>query len=393
MNNRGLLIVTALLCSLSGIVVDPGPARADDPPPEGAAVGYAVPVEAPTGEVQILSLGIADLPRPSGIGTDRFVHMRLAAHNQKDGLPWVLDSRDQLIELPGGVTLPPRFAESSNPASAAHVVLTLAQRGYLDLFFQVEDDFDPAWTSLVWKLRRGTGMIVARTVFERLPDTDALYAHYWPSQYFGGTLLYGAVWCMPAWDWPWADSLRPWSHYRRYRYHRHDGGFAVSDGHTRWHYHRGRPRGASDSVSDRWRAPADRPPVIARPAPAEPAPRPSPSDRARWHWQVERTLEVPADSGSAIAASPSSSSGRSPSPPRPSSTESSPSPSVERFRESHSRFSSSSFSSPPPAPSPPPPAPSPPPRESSSSSAPSSPPASEPSHSPSGSVGSRWRSR
>jgi hypothetical protein len=300
MNNRGLLNVplTFLLCSLSVAVVDPGPARADEPPPEGAAVGYAVPVEAPTGEVQIVSLGIADLPRPSRIGTERYVHMRLAAHNQTDALPWVLDSRDQLIELPSGATLPPRFAESSNPASAAHVVLPPGQRGYLDLFFQVEDGFDPAWASLVWKVRRGSGMIVARTVFERLPDPDALYAHYWPSQYFGGTLLFGAVWCLPGWGWPLADSLRPWSHYRRYRYHRHAGGFAVSDGHTRWHYHRGRPRGASDSVGQRWRGPTDRrPPVIARPAPADPAPRPKPSGGRPAHGPGEGPREGPADAG------------------------------------------------------------------------------------------------
>ena len=382
MNNRGWLIVSSLLCSLPGIGLGAGLARAEQPPPEGAVVGYAVPVEAPTGEVQILSLGMADLPRPSRIGTDRYLHLRLAAHNQKDGLPWVLDSRDQLVELPGGVTLPPRFAQSSNPDSAAHVVLTLGQRGYLDLFFQVDDDFDPPWASLAWKLRRGGGMIFARTVFERLPDPGALYAHYWPSQYFGGSLLFGATWCMPDWSWPLA--LQPWSNYRRYRYHRHPGGFAVSDGHSRWHYHRGRPRGASDSVGERWRSPGDRPPpVIARPAPADPAPRPAPSDRARWQWQVQRTLEQPPA-------------------PRPSTAGASLSPSVERFREAHSRFSPSFSSS----------TPSPPTRSyesssssssssassssssASSSSAPSSPPASAPSPSSAGdSVGSRWRSR
>src|SRR5689334_19072182 len=60
--------------------------------PSGAVVSYRVPVEAPTGDVQVLSAGSASLPVPSLIGAERFIHIRLAAHNQQDERDWVIDA-------------------------------------------------------------------------------------------------------------------------------------------------------------------------------------------------------------------------------------------------------------------------------------------------------------
>src|SRR5215207_8166733 len=157
MNKRTFLMLLSLpaFVSLAGPA---GVARAQPPGDDAVSISYAVPAEGPTGEIQVLSLGVADLPRPSLIGTERFVHIRLAAHNQYDPEPWVLDAREQVLDLPDGSSLPPRFAESSE-GGAAYLSLPAGARGYLDLFFTLQDGFDPTWTSLTWRLRRSTTVV------------------------------------------------------------------------------------------------------------------------------------------------------------------------------------------------------------------------------------------
>ena len=361
---------------LFGLLALSAPAHAADDPLDGAAVTYQVPVEAPTGQVQILSLGVADLPAPNLIGSERFVHMRLAAENRHDPRAWLLDARDQFLDLPDGTPLPPRFAEASTGGASAQLVLAPGKRGYLDLFYPVVGGFDPRSTSLTWRVRRGEDSIVARTVFERMPDADLEYGHYRPAQYEGGHLVFGATWCSP-WYGSWSDSLRPYWPYRRYRYGHRPGGFAVSSGHSRWNYQRESAPVASDTVGSRWRggsggkaiappAPASRPSGVASPVPIDLAPIPPAPDRSRWRWRTEHVEMQPTGDGSFSDSARVSGSW--------SSTDSSPS------RPDRSP-------SPPPSPSPSPSSDS-PSTPSSSSPPPSSPP---PERSSSDSVGSRWR--
>ena len=300
-------------------------AHAADDLVAGASVTYQVPVEAPQGEVQILSLGVADLPVPSLIGSERFVHMRVAAHNRQDPQAWVLDPRDQFLDLPDGTPLAPRFAEASTGGAATPLVLTQGKRGYLDLFYPV-GGFDPRWTSLTWRIRRGSDLIVARTVFERLPDTGwrlrtlpARAVRRRPSV-LRRDLVFAVARVLVRLASPLLAVLRlslrpPAGGLRRLRRR-----FTVELP-PREH-----PRPA-ETVGSRWRGlpsgrPAMAPPAGAQPSTASPPtpvvndPPAPPGDRSRWRWQLEQVLvQPPGDSAPPAPAVPGAT---APAHPRPS---------------------------------------------------------------------------
>jgi hypothetical protein len=264
--------------------------------PPGVAVVYPVPSGAPTGEVDVLSLGVADLPVPSLIGSESFVHMRLGAVNRQDDQDWILDARDQLLDLADGRTVEPRYALPGGGSGPPRLVLRKGERGFLDLFFAL-DGANPSWTSLTWKVRRRAGAeaIVATTVFERLPAYHLDYAHLRPSQYAGGVLWTGPFWCEPRWSGRW---LGPYAGYRRYRYTGHPGGFDVFDGRTRWRYERDpvavAPR---ESVGTHWRQRApSAPAVIAHPATtlADPG---FERDHVSWRLKIDQVVRRTEGSG------------------------------------------------------------------------------------------------
>jgi hypothetical protein len=363
-------------------------APAAEQPPAGAAVSYQIPAEAPQGEVQVLSLGVADVTVPSLIGSERLVHWRVVAQNHRDPQAWVLDARDQVLQLSDGSSRAPLFAEASTARGAGQATIRAGQLAYLDLFFSAEGN-DPPSAALTWRVRRGGSLIVARTVFERMPELGFAYVHYRPAQYEGGAVRFGNPWCYPTDGW--SDWLRPYSSYCHYSYYPWPDGYVVARGHRRWNYARDRlttsvPR---DTVRTRWR---DRGSVTARPAPANPMgssmsltdptmgptpPTAASSDHTRWGWH--RQEMVRRRSGEWTAVSPTESSGRTTSPP--STSLALPTEPSSSSRSIATSDSSSSFRSHPSA---------------AASSAPSpsaSPPAPPPSSSGSDSVGSRWRSR
>jgi hypothetical protein len=341
-------------------------AQAAPGPSGGAAVGYRVPVESPTGDVQVLLLGAAELPVPSLIGTERFVLVRLAAVNREDDQPWILDARDQVLDLSDERTVAPSYAVPSGGTGEPRITLRRGERGFLDLYFR-DGGSDPVWTSLTWRIRRGPGLVmVGRTVFERLLAPEAAYAHYWPSQYSGGELLIGSPWCEPSWSSRW---LAPYAPYRRYRYAHHPDGFEVFNGNTRWRYERDtRPVAPGETVGSGWRSEGrDERQWVAPPAPAALHSDPAP-ERSSWRVKIEPAVRV---DRSALSAP--SSIGRSWHESQTLEAPSRPSWSHSSSSDSSSGSSSSSSSS------------------SSSQSLPSpSPPASAPSGD---SVGSHWHSR
>jgi hypothetical protein len=238
------------------------PAHAAGRLADAVVVKYQIPAGAPTGEVQVLSLGVAELLVPSLIGTERFVHMRIAAFNRQDERAWELDAREQSLQLPDRTAAEPRFAEANGKPGPARLTLRRGERGYLDLFFAVEDDLHPSLTLLGWLVRRGQGAVAATTVFERLPMPAERYGHYRPAQYGGGELAIGYSWCSPIWGDGW---LRWYAPYGRYRYHPQREGYDVSDGHTMWRY-RPQPPVIAETVGDRWRTSAPEPRAEVAPA-------------------------------------------------------------------------------------------------------------------------------
>jgi hypothetical protein len=371
--------------------------RDADRPPPGAAVNYLIPVEAPQGEVQVLSLGVADVTVPSLIGTERLVHWRVVARNQQDPVGWVLDARDQSLQMSDGTTLAPLFAEASTAPGTGRATIPAGQLAYLDLFFSAPGN-DPPHAALTWRVRRGPTAVEARTVFERMPDMGYTYVHYRPAQFHGGSLQFGSPWCRPSDD-GWSDWIRPYAGYCNYSYGGWGDGFVVARGNRRWNYQRDRLSVASRPrpVGDRWRTQptssssdartgvGQAPPVMG-PPPAPPGPSLGAQDRSRWSWRLEEQVRQRSGDWSVVSRNDRSGRDRSGGDHASPAASTSSSLAIPPESPSSTRTISSSDSSPswrssPSASS----------GASSSSPQPSSPPAA--SSGGQGSVGSRWRSR
>jgi hypothetical protein len=241
------------LVMLGALVMVGGQARAQGFT-GGAAVGYRIPAGAPTGEVEVLSLGAADLPVPNLLGTERFVHVRLAAANKADDRPWVLDARDQTFATTAlGAGVAPRYAQPEGGSGEPRLVLKKGERGALDLFFLAGHQ-DPESLALRWRVRRGGEAVAGTTVFEQLPAPagelgPTAYVHYWPSQFTGGWLLFGDLWCFPSW--PPTGWLASYRDYGQYGYQTVNRGFRVSQGARSWTYE---PAAPAPTVGSHWRA-------------------------------------------------------------------------------------------------------------------------------------------
>jgi hypothetical protein len=243
---------TARLAALAAVALSwalPCHALADRPEP--VAVHYTIPVEAPRGHVHVLSFGIAELPLGGPRALRRFVHVRLAAHNELDETPWTLDARAQALVLPGGRRVAARFAEAGPGVAPALVILRRGERGYLDLFFPMHEPRDPPWTALAWVVRRVGLVTVASTVFQRLSNGEAPYEYYGPSHHAGGAIIVGAAWCHPGhWHSGW---LSHYAGYGGYRHHRRRGGVDVVHGDRVWRGDDAHAPGGQETVGTRWR--------------------------------------------------------------------------------------------------------------------------------------------
>jgi hypothetical protein len=135
---------------------------ADDPRP--AAITYGIVGKNGKGQLHVFSLGGKKLPvGPSGASV--YLHLRLAAVNAGDDLPWVLDPNDQHLGLDGRME-PAAFSTTSQ----GRPVLWLARgaSGYLDLYYPLPDIGDPPRVTLAWRLRRGTAAAAQVTEFVRV---------------------------------------------------------------------------------------------------------------------------------------------------------------------------------------------------------------------------------
>jgi hypothetical protein len=260
---------------------------------EGVAVEYQVPAAAPTGDVQVLSFGAADLAVDSTIGNERFVHLRLAAVNREDPFDWVVDARDQVVTLSDGTQVAARYAMAGESDDDPLLTLRSGERGFLDLFFP-SGSTDPEAVTLRWMVRRGDEVLTGVTVFEALLAPSSDYGHYWPSQYLGGSLLFGPLWCQP--HWPGRGWLRHYGGYGHYRYTRQPGGFDVVEGDRAWRYRRDEHPAPQDTVAARWRRQgptggANRAAPLGQPqwethgtaAPTSAAPATAPTPAPSWH--------------------------------------------------------------------------------------------------------------
>lgn len=177
-----------------------------------AASSYNIPPEDPKGNVYVMSLGGEKLNAEGGAAL--YLHLRIAAENQKDSGPWVLDARNQIVVLgQQSGAMGPAFAEGSG--GSAVVTIPPGGRGNLDLFYPLPDGVDPQQVTFSWQLQRPTGTVAQQTQFERQRGRPGYYGTgyaYGPAYSSRVHLTVGPGWWWgPYWGMGWGWD--PWIGY------------------------------------------------------------------------------------------------------------------------------------------------------------------------------------
>ena len=141
-----------------------------------AAADYAIPPQAPRGDLRVASYGIEPLS-PEGADDESVgaLHIRLSIANKSDQ-PWTLDTREQQAALEGRATSTPAFA-SASPGVGSPPIVTIAPNStrLVDVFFPLPEDMQSAsavpafrFTSTV---HTDAGPVSETTPFDRI-ETD-----------------------------------------------------------------------------------------------------------------------------------------------------------------------------------------------------------------------------
>jgi len=180
-----------------------------------AAVDFAIPPQAPTGDVRIASYGVEQLT--PGESPDQHVsalHVRLMVVNNGTK-QWVLDTREQQLSLEGRESSTPAFASANPDPESIPPVVAIAPHGMrvIDVFYPLPADLQTAekipsfqFTAQVYT---DVGKVAESTAFQRVEvDGDTAYAYddsvppedynpyvygydYWDSPFYYNTAYIG----------------------------------------------------------------------------------------------------------------------------------------------------------------------------------------------------------
>jgi len=133
------------------------------------ATRYALPAEAPSGEVYVAA---PEVNRPEGTN-DEVVHVRLAVGTQAGGAAWSLDPNRQVLSLPTGQQLRPDYMDAPDGNRSVPFVVASGTQRSLDLFYKLPPgqsiEGNVAGFQLNWEVAIGDRPIAMETPFTREP--------------------------------------------------------------------------------------------------------------------------------------------------------------------------------------------------------------------------------
>jgi hypothetical protein len=185
---------------------------------------YQIPAINPEGNLYVVSLGVEQLQVDGGAP---FMHLRLAAFNERGAQPWTIEARELGLSFAGfSQPVGAQFAQGSGPTSP--LVVAPGQKANLDLWFPLPKGADPGQATLGWRVSRSNIVLAEQqTVFQRGQDTETQVVYYrpvvspylsmswgpgwwWGSNYgwgwgggwYGGYYPYGYGWGYGGWGYP-----------------------------------------------------------------------------------------------------------------------------------------------------------------------------------------------
>jgi hypothetical protein len=131
---------------------------------------YPVPPESPRGTVYVTSFGFTQADLWHTGQRTLLLHLRLTASNDGGTQAWTVDTREQLIQIPGFGLSGPTLV-NSEPVAGAVVTVPAAQKRTIDLYYA-----PPATVAspeklppfdLLWKVQTDQRLVAQRTPFEK----------------------------------------------------------------------------------------------------------------------------------------------------------------------------------------------------------------------------------
>jgi hypothetical protein len=138
------------------------------------AASYPVPPESPRGSVYVTSFGVTDARVGDGKDGARraLLQIRMRVSNDSDDQPWIVDTREQILELPGVGRSRPAYVNTDRDG-APLIQIPRTDRRTIDLYYplpqnlQSSDKVPPF--EVLWSVRTGIRLVAHRTPFEKVP--------------------------------------------------------------------------------------------------------------------------------------------------------------------------------------------------------------------------------
>jgi hypothetical protein len=190
----------------------------------------AIPQEMPQGAVEVTSQGIGQLRQ--GDGQLAVLHVRMIVTNDGDATPWLVDTRQQAIDIAGEGRATPIYA-NADVQTLPQLQVARGERRVIDLYYPLPGSVTSAARlphfDVLWQVTTGARVVASRTAFDRVrtqqPD-DYAYETGWPL--WAG---YGPYWW---WDPFYPSVVFVHGHGGPIRIHDHRG--RVSVGHFNGHF-------------------------------------------------------------------------------------------------------------------------------------------------------------
>lgn len=174
---------------------------------------YAIPPEAPTGDVRVASTGVVTLRGQDGRDL-RALHVRMIVDDEGDPTPWTVDLAEARVQIVGFGESRPMIVNSDLPGPA--IAVGQHQKRVVDFYFPLPPGVDsdarlPAFDFL-WTIRTPARAVADRTSFTRArlappPEADVYYAGW-------GPVWWANPWYPHAWWGPRVVVVHGWRHHR-----------------------------------------------------------------------------------------------------------------------------------------------------------------------------------
>jgi hypothetical protein len=130
-----------------------------------------IPQEAPQGAIEVVSYGVTKLNRDAS--QIPALHVRATITNDGDDTPWLFDTTQQLVAIPGEGQSRAMYV-NADVGTLPNVTIARHERRVLDFYFPLPDTVASAATlprfELMWQVTTPARTVASRTSFDRINE-------------------------------------------------------------------------------------------------------------------------------------------------------------------------------------------------------------------------------